>query len=99
MFRIILDPRRGVFIVQLQAYGFLWKTIKQEHADSRPTDRTFPTYADAEKFVEAVGLRSVYRDYRETPRYHIMQGGQMQYQDDQSNYHQNLPRVVRSHRA
>ena len=98
MFRIILDSNRGVFIVQLQAYGFLWKTIKQEQPTSRPSDRTFHTYADAEKFVEAIGLRSVYRDYRETPRYHIMQGGQMQYQE-QADYHQNLPRVVRNQKA
>ena len=101
MFRIILDPGRGVFIVQLQAYGLFWRTIKQENPNARPTDRTFPTYKDAEGYVEAVGLKDVYRDWRESPRYHIMQGGQMQYQGPHAEVVEYLstPQVVRRTRG
>lgn len=74
MYKITMDPKRGKFIVQLLAYGFLWVTIKRETANNKSVDQTFDTYQDAVGFVDSTGLKNIYRDYHESVAYHIVSG-------------------------
>lgn len=67
MFKIEFDPKTARWQIKIQQYGFLWTTIE--------TQEVFDNYAQAERYVEQVGLRNCYRNYRETTTYHLVAGG------------------------
>lgn len=75
MYKIIMDPRRGKFVVKLLSWGVFWVTIKRETTNNKSVDQTFDTYQDAASFVDATGLKNIYRDYYQSTSYNVMSGG------------------------
>ncbi len=63
-----MDSKTGMFVVQVLVWGFLWRTVRARVADvevGRPdtVERNFKTYAEARKWVEAIGLSDALREH------------------------------------
>lgn len=83
MYRIVFDPRSAAWIIQLQEWGFIWRTIQ-----AAEKLRMFAEYDQAAAYVLQVGLDKVYRNYADSTVHVMMQGG-----------YQPVPSVLRSNRA
>jgi hypothetical protein len=68
MFRIGFDSKTGMFVVQVLIFGLFWRTVQARVTDAevgRPdtVERCFKTYAEARKWVEAIGLSDALREH------------------------------------
>lgn len=66
MYRIIFDPKQAVWLVQLQCWLVLWRSIQGS---------TFNDFNTAAAYVESIGLPKVYRNYADSATSHILRGG------------------------
>jgi hypothetical protein len=60
MYRIILKPSTGQWVIQLKPC-FFWHTVT--------TPEPFATYAEAEDYLLASGIHVVYRNWHQRPRF------------------------------
>ena len=65
MYRIVIEPSSGTWIIQLQVFGIFWKQIGTE---------LFSCYAQAREAADELGLDHVYRDYSKSYTHQVMRG-------------------------
>ena len=65
MYRIVIEPSSGTWIIQLQVFGIFWKQIGAE---------LFSCYAQAREAADELGLDHVYRDYAKSYTHQVMRG-------------------------
>lgn len=77
MFRIMFEPKSGLFKIQFCFWGLIWLDVKMELEGGRET-RRFDTYADARKWVEESGIAHGF-DEQSTRNQPIANGAGSQY--------------------
>ena len=65
MYRIVFDPKKSKWIVQLQVLFLFWSSIQEAE---------FPVYSDAKNWVENTGLPNVYRNWNDSAAREIWLG-------------------------
>ena len=65
MYRIVISPTTGTWVIQLQVFGFFWKQIGTEE---------FPCYSAAREACDELGLDNVYEDYSKSYKNYILSG-------------------------
>lgn len=65
MYRIVINPSDGKWIIQLQVYGFFWKQIGEE---------SYVCFMQAREAADELGLDHVYRNYAKSYSNYVMQG-------------------------
>lgn len=65
MYRIVLDYKRGMWVVQMNLWGMLWVSVRHQIDDPKGTVRvvrTFYTYADAKQWTTDKGFDEAYTE-------------------------------------
>lgn len=65
MYRIVINPADGTWVLQLQIFGLFWKQIGTE---------AFSTYTEARATADKLGLDNVYRDYACSYAHQVLRG-------------------------
>lgn len=65
LYKIVINPTTGKWVLQLQVFGFFWQQIGKE---------TFDCYAAAREAADELGLDKVYRNYADSYTHQVMRG-------------------------
>lgn len=66
MYRIVFDPKKSKWIVQLQTFLVFWVNVQEAE---------FLVYSAAKSWVDDTGLPNVYRDWNDSAAREIWLGG------------------------